>query len=194
MSTREMVDTLMAGVRKKDIEVKEATSLVDLMQDDYPFYLDPMPNLYFTRDPAASIGSGMTINTMRTEARRRETLFLTYIHKYHKNFANGETSLWYNRTLPYAIEGGDELVLSDKVVAIGCSARTSAEGIEIVAKSLFAKMKALKRFLYLIYQTVEHLCILIQCLQWLIMINLRFIHKYKVHLVFMKLLRAQMEH
>ncbi|HGG0415802.1 TPA: arginine deiminase [Clostridium sporogenes] len=147
MSTREMVDTLMAGVRKEAIEVKEATSLIELMQDSYPFYLDPMPNLYFTRDPAASMGSGMTINTMKTEARRRETLFLTYIHKYHKNFANGETSLWYNRTLPYSIEGGDELILSDKVVAIGCSDRTSAEAIEIVAKGLFAKNESFEKVL-----------------------------------------------
>lgn len=147
MSTREMVDTLMAGVRKEAIEIKEATSLVELMMDDYPFYLDPMPNLYFTRDPGASMGEGMTVNTMRTEARRRETLFLTYIHKYHKNFANGETPLWYNRTLPYAIEGGDELILSDKVVAIGCSERTSAEAIEIVAKSLFARNASFEKIL-----------------------------------------------
>jgi len=107
------------------------------MFDDYPFYLDPMPNLYFTRDPGASIGNGITLNRMRMDARKRETLFLKYIIKYNKLFNSPETPLWYERSMPFAIEGGDELVLSEKVVAIGCSERTSAEAIEIVAKNLF---------------------------------------------------------
>jgi arginine deiminase len=137
MATRDMVDTLMAGVRKCEVEVKEISSLVELMDDGYPFYLDPMPNLYFTRDPGASIGNGLTINAMDTEARRRETLFLEYIYRHHPLFASDMTPLWYDRSLPYSLEGGDELVLSDKVVAIGCSQRTSAEAIEIVAANLF---------------------------------------------------------
>ena len=135
--TRQMVDKIMAGVRKNEVEVKEPTSLVELMFDDYPFYLDPMPNLYFTRDPGASIGNGITLNRMRMDARKRETLFLKYIIKYNKLFNSPETPLWYERSMPFAIEGGDELVLSEKVVAIGCSERTSAEAIEIVAKNLF---------------------------------------------------------
>ncbi|GFR34249.1 arginine deiminase [Thermobrachium celere] len=137
MPTREMVDKIMAGIRKEEVEVKEVSSLADLMMDDYPFYLDPMPNLYFTRDPGASIGNGITLNRMQTDARRRETLFLKYIHKYHKDFREANVPLWYDRTMPFSIEGGDELVLSDKVVAIGCSERTSPEAIEIVAKNLF---------------------------------------------------------
>ena len=58
------------------------------MEDHYPFYLDPMPNLYFTRDPAASVGDGLTINKMREPARRRESLFMEYIIKYHPRFEN----------------------------------------------------------------------------------------------------------
>lgn len=136
-SPKDLVDSVMAGIRKNEVEVKEANSLPDLMDDSYPFYLDPMPNLYFTRDPGASIGNGITINTMRTEARRRETLFLKYIHEYHPFFANSQTPLWYDRILPNNIEGGDELVLSKNVLAIGCSQRTSPEAIEVVAKNLF---------------------------------------------------------
>jgi len=147
MPTREMVDKIMAGIRKEEVEVKEATSLADLMQDEYPFYLDPMPNLYFTRDPGASIGNGITLNRMQTEARRRETLFLKYIHKYHEDFKNAGVPLWYDRTMPFSIEGGDELVLSDKVVAIGCSERTSPEAIEIVAKNLFNRNSGYEKVL-----------------------------------------------
>ncbi|MGC3333287.1 arginine deiminase family protein, partial [Enterococcus faecium] len=47
METQVMVDKIMAGVRTKDIEVR-SSSLYDLSaDDDYPFYMDPMPNLYF---------------------------------------------------------------------------------------------------------------------------------------------------
>ena len=39
----------MAGIRKEEIQL-ETTHLVEYLDDRYPFYLDPMPNLYFTRD------------------------------------------------------------------------------------------------------------------------------------------------
>lgn len=137
METRKMVDKVMAGVRKEEINFNEKTSLIELMTDDYPFYLDPMPNLYFTRDPGAAMGNGLVINVMKTQARRRETLFLKYVHQYHDNFKNDNIPLWYNRNDMFSSEGGDELVLSDKVLAIGVSERTSAEAVEAIAKNLF---------------------------------------------------------
>ncbi|MBZ9633672.1 arginine deiminase [Clostridium sp. FP1] len=147
--TSEMIDILMAGVRKNEIDVKGMHSLRGLISNQYPFYLDPMPNLYFTRDPGASIGNGITINTMQTEARRRETLFLKFIHEYHKSFKQYEVPLWYDRNLPNNIEGGDELVLSATTLAVGCSQRTSPEAIEVVAKNLFAKHASFEKVLVL---------------------------------------------
>lgn len=147
MEPKELIDTLMAGIRKNAIEMKEMSSLSEYMDDDYPFYLDPMPNLYFTRDPGASIGNGITINRMRWEARRRETLFLKYIHQYHPYFKECKTPLWFNRTEEFNLEGGDELVLSSKVLAIGCSERTSAQGIDILAKNLFNNNSGFEKIL-----------------------------------------------
>ncbi|MEG0641546.1 MAG: arginine deiminase [Clostridium sp.] len=137
MQTEQMVGKVMAGIRKEEINFKGGNSLIEQITDDYPFYLDPMPNLYFTRDPGAAIGNGLVINVMRTQARRRETLFLKYIHKYHENFKSDNIPLWYNRDDMFSSEGGDELVLSDKVVAIGVSERTSAEAVQEIAKKLF---------------------------------------------------------
>lgn len=147
LDTRQMVDKTMAGLRKEEIDFSQKTSLIELMTDDYPFYLDPMPNLYFTRDPGAAAANGLIINVMRTQARRRETLFLKYIHKYHENFKNSDTPLWYNRTDLFAAEGGDELILSDKVVAIGVSERTSPEAVETIAKNLFASNTSFEKIL-----------------------------------------------
>ncbi|MBE9411274.1 arginine deiminase, partial [Staphylococcus epidermidis] len=57
LSNQALINKIMAGVRKEEIQL-ESTHLVEYMDDKYPFYLDPMPNLYFTRDPQASIGRG----------------------------------------------------------------------------------------------------------------------------------------
>ena len=134
-----MVRKVMAGVKKSEVEDMEPTNkqLHHFMVNDYPFYLDPMPNLYFTRDPAASIGNGLTINKMHWPARRRESLFMQYILKYHPRFANQNIPVWYNRNNRFSVEGGDELVLNKHTVAIGISERTEAEAIERIASRLF---------------------------------------------------------
>lgn len=135
--TQEMVDVIMAGVRKKDVAI-ESHHLVDISEDEvYPFFMDPMPNLYFTRDPAASIGDGLTINRMAFEARNRESLFMEVIMEHHPRFASQGVSVWRDRNQISRIEGGDELVLNDKVLAIGISQRTSAKAIEELAIELF---------------------------------------------------------
>lgn len=134
MDTAEMVDAVMAGLKKSEIKDIRKSQKTTLEEEDYPFYLDPMPNLYFTRDPGAVIGHGLTINRMKTEARRRETIFLKYIYK--NLIKTYDIPIWYNRNLPDSIEGGDILVLSSKVIAIGCSERTSRSAIEVLAKKL----------------------------------------------------------
>lgn len=130
MQPKDMIDKIMAGMRKKEIGIKEQF-------DEYPFIMDPMPNLYFTRDPFASIGSGVTINSMRTTTRRRETIFAKYIFNYHPEFKGSNIAKWYNRNEEHSIEGGDELVLSNEVLAIGNSQRSDAESIRKVAKNIF---------------------------------------------------------
>lgn len=147
MKPRDMVDSMMTGVRKGEVEIKKATSLADIMMDEYPFHLDPMPNLYFTRDPGSILGNGISINRMRMEARRRETLFIKYVYNYHSLFNNSSNPLWYDRDNTFAIEGGDILVLSGEVLAIGCSERTMAEGIEELAKNLFDGNSGFKKIL-----------------------------------------------
>ncbi|PEA54830.1 arginine deiminase [Bacillus pseudomycoides] len=146
-SNEEMVQKIMGGVRKNEIETSKKTHLYELMEDHYPFYLDPMPNLYFTRDPAASIGGGLTINKMREPARRRESLFMEYIIKHHPRFASHNVPVWLDRDYEFPIEGGDELILNEETIAIGVSARSSAKAIERLAKNLFSRQNKIKKVL-----------------------------------------------
>lgn len=135
----EMIETIQAGVRKDEIQIKNNHSLTYMINDSNLYYMDPMPNLYFTRDPAASMADGLTINRMRMEARRRESLFIKYIYNHHPNFTKTGAKLFYDRTNEYNIEGGDETILSDKVLAVGCSQRTSAAAIEVLAQNVLSQ-------------------------------------------------------
>lgn len=135
-----MVDKIMSGVRKKDIGLKENF-------DEYPFLMDPMPNLYFTRDPFATIGCGITLNSMKTQTRKRETIFGKYIFKNHPQLKDSNIPLWYDRCDEFSIEGGDELILSNDVLAIGNSERTSKEAIFNVAESIFKSEESFKTVL-----------------------------------------------
>lgn len=136
----EITKIVIAGLHKDDVpEMSKGRelSLVDYIRIRNPFYINPLPNLYFTRDPGTVISKGLSINSMRTEARRRESMFLNYIYKYHDIFGRKNTPLWYQYTNRFSIEGGDILVLSKEVIAIGCSERTSARAIEELARNIF---------------------------------------------------------
>ncbi|MCT4661567.1 MAG: arginine deiminase [Tissierellales bacterium] len=135
-NNQELVDKMMAGIRKTELGEMKSKHLSGMVHSDYPFVADPMPNLYFTRDPFATMGAGITLNHMRTETRNRETLFAKYIFKYHPTYGNDQVKIWYDRDETTAIEGGDELVLSEKVIAIGISQRTDADSIEKLAGRL----------------------------------------------------------
>lgn len=137
MSPRELFRAVSKGIRSADL-VKIAPKSVTLsVHDPYPFVVDPMPNIYFTRDTSICIGNGMVICSMSMRSRRRETLFTRYIHDFHPLFK--DSPLWYDNSIPYNIEGGDVLILSDKVLAIGCGERTSIAAVEMLANKLFAE-------------------------------------------------------
>lgn len=142
---KEVAEIAVAGLNKKDLpDIEREYSLSDYVNSNYPLYINPIPNLYFMRDPAAVIGNGICINSMNTEARRREPMLIKYIYDFHPLFKKELSPIWYNYTIPHSMEGGDILVLGKEVIAIGCSERTSANGIEIAARNLFAGNEDLK--------------------------------------------------
>ena len=147
-SPDELVEIAISGLQKDQISCGEREySLSDYIDADYPLYINPIPNLYFMRDPAAVIGDGISVNSMHTDARRREPMLIKYIYEYHPLFNKDESPLWYDYTIPHSLEGGDMLVLSKEVLAIGCSERTSAQGIEILARNLFKGKKELREII-----------------------------------------------
>ncbi|HJV22710.1 MAG TPA: arginine deiminase family protein, partial [Holophagaceae bacterium] len=75
-----------------------------------------------------------------------ESLVMATIFRHHPRFSHlTENDKWFDQTtplirgeikVPQSLEGGDILVLSDKVLAVGCSERTTTDAVHILAESL----------------------------------------------------------
>lgn len=141
---KELILKTMAGVSFRELGASPKFALPAMLNRQNNFVLEPMPNLYFTRDPFESIGEGVAINRMYSVTRCQETIFARYIFKYHPEFG-GKVHLYANGSEHYSLEGGDVLNLSSEVVAIGISQRTTPEAIENIAKRLFADEEATVR-------------------------------------------------
>ncbi len=134
---------LIEGYTKEETAkiCKTSLSLVSLVENSSEFLIHPIPNLYFQRDPAATIGNGIIIGQMTFEARQREPLYWKYITKYHPRF-NGMDIIFGDapdEIWPHKVEGGDLLVLSEKAMAIGVSQRTAPTSVQRIGRKLVYK-------------------------------------------------------
>lgn len=136
-----LVEKTMEGITLRELGDVRRHSLEDMIAPPDDLLVDPMPNLYFQRDPFASVGSGVFLHRMKFPTRCRETIYADYIFNHHPDFA-GLVKRYYDRTFHASIEGGDVLNLTADTLAIGISQRTSPDGIELAARRLFADPEA----------------------------------------------------
>ena len=110
------------------------------------FRLAPLPNWCFQRDPQVVLGSGVVFSAMATPARWREGILARAIFCFHPELRGTpvvhdpmrpepgmEQFFGYHRP---RLEGGDMLVLSAHVVAVGVSERTNALAVDALARGL----------------------------------------------------------
>ena len=134
-SNIDLVLKCMEGVNLTELHTDKSNSLVDLVSEASKMVVAPMPNLYFTRDPFAMIGNGVSINRMYSVTRNRETIFAEYIFTHHPDFKN--VPQYYSRYSAFHIEGGDILNINEHVLAIGISQRTEPDAIDEIAHNIF---------------------------------------------------------
>jgi len=105
------------------------------------FVLPPLPNQLFTRDSSCWIYNGVTVNPMYWPARRKETLHLTAIYKYHPEFKGGDFKIWWGDPDvdwgSATLEGGDVMPVGKGIVLIGMGERTTYQAVSQVAAQLF---------------------------------------------------------
>jgi len=133
----ELASILVRGVRLDP-------SLTGMEADDL-FEVAPLPNWCFQRDPIIAIGDELIVSSMATAARWREAVLASAVFRFLPRFrgtkilhdsvrpeGGGPLVLGLNR--PH-FEGGDFLVLSEDVVAVGLSERTNLPGIRTLARA-----------------------------------------------------------
>ncbi|MBP7146399.1 MAG: hypothetical protein KBD01_02555 [Acidobacteria bacterium] len=119
------------------------------------FAIAPLPNWCFQRDPQVVVGGGVAFAWMATAARFREALLARAIFRFHPELSrvpvlfdafdhHAPVSLGLHRP---QLEGGDVLVLSPEIVAVGDSARTNRAGVLALARAL-ARRDGGPRWLY----------------------------------------------
>jgi len=154
MLARHLVGGLTVGEMEAagfDLAKFKRISLGAAAVDDAGFFvLPPVPNSLFQRDPSCWIYDGVTVNPMYWPARRRESLNMLTIYRYHPMFQDAGFEFWYPEQTAdggfniqdfgqASMEGGDVQPIGNGTVAIGMSERTQARMIEMVAKALFEK-------------------------------------------------------
>ena len=112
------------------------------------FLIEPIPNHLFTRDTSCWVYGGVAINPMAKNARKRETVHLRAIYKFHPMFKNAEFLTYMgSEDCNYdnaTIEGGDVLVLGRGNVLIGMFERTPPQGVEQLSGTLLKTGQARK--------------------------------------------------
>ncbi len=146
----ELVDVLVAGARS---EGEDGIAVEDL------YTLPPVPNWCFQRDPQVVVGNGAVMGAMATPARWREAILARVIFRFHPRLAGSpildplmpeaERPLFLGLHRP-RLEGGDVLVLSPEVVAVGLSERTNSVAVECLARSL-GRMEPGPRWLVVVH-------------------------------------------
>lgn len=137
-----LAETLIGGLTKRELLewIDEPPSLTFRAMHADDFVLQPLPNHLFTRDTSCWIYDGVAINSMRKKARMRESLNYEAVYRWHPLFADAGFPLWSDGTSGgvATVEGGDVLVLGRGSVLVGMSERTTAQGIERLARRLFS--------------------------------------------------------
>jgi arginine deiminase len=97
----------------------------------------PLPNLYFTRDPAFAVPGALVIAHPAKPARAREARLLRAVLRHHPLFADATVWDGLLDDAGATLEGGDVLVVSDRTVIVGVGERTNERGARLLAGYLF---------------------------------------------------------
>ena len=154
---RETMDIVPSEPLAREIEALPPAELVTMLIEgrvetpgplartlnEFGYELPPLPNLFFTRDSAISVGRHVLVGSMRYGIRWPEELIMKALFSYHPLLKNdgiiydGSTE----RRLNYTLEGGDVHPLREDLLLIGFSERSSPGAIDHLASVLFGQTK-----------------------------------------------------
>ena len=149
LAPAELAEVVVGGLRQdhgsRGVEVEDL------------YAIPPLPNWCFQRDPQIVLGKGVLFCSMAAPARHREALLSRVIFRFHPDLKttrqifdpfepSPDHPLFVGTHVPH-LEGGDLLVFSRDVIAIGLSERTNRTGVRHLARALAGRPDA-PRWLY----------------------------------------------
>ena len=131
------------GRRGKAELAIEAKGVVAPVLRPEDFILPPLPNHLFTRDTTCWIYGGVTLNPMRWNARKLETVNVAAVYRFHPDFRDAGFPVWWgypdNDYGLATLEGGDIMPLGNGLVLVGMGERTTPPAVGQLARALFAQ-------------------------------------------------------
>jgi arginine deiminase len=129
LDSTDLVDRLVTGLRQKDCCLEKYLS-------GRQYDINPLPNLYFTRDAAMVFGNRVITGAMANKVRQAESEAASAFFAHHPALENKGFILegHSNENTSVTIEGGDLLVLSDSTLLIGLSERTTPAAVDHLAR------------------------------------------------------------
>jgi arginine deiminase len=131
LSPEPLAQALIAGLTPD--ELRTGRGLVFELLDRRDFVIDPLPNLMFCRDSSVWISDRVAVTSMAA-ARHRESALMRVIYEHHPRFIG--TKCLYGPELE-PVEGGDVILLGPSVIAAGVGERSTAAGVEQLARRVF---------------------------------------------------------
>ena len=140
MEPAKLVSHLIGGVTVSEMP-RDFRVVAEKAYAGTDFVIPPLPNQLFTRDSSCWIYNGVTVNPMYWPARRKETLHMAAIYKFHPEFKDGDFKIWWGDPDvdhgSATLEGGDVMPVGNGVVLIGMGERTTYQAVGQVALELF---------------------------------------------------------
>jgi arginine deiminase len=122
----------------RDIEPYQLIAgLPEFTESADSFRVEPLPNMYFTRDAAFGVPGAVVIAHPYWPARQREARLVRSIFVRHPTFAGLQVYDGILHDPDATIEGGDVQVIDRETVLVGVGERTNAAGADHLAGFLF---------------------------------------------------------
>jgi len=133
---------LMGGMNRAELPIPPKGAFVTMLRPE-DFVLPPLPNHLFTRDTTCWIYDGVTLNPMRWEDRKLETVNIAAVYRFHPDFRDADFPVWWgdpDRDYGLAmLEGGDVMPIGNGIVLVGMGERTTPQAVGQLARALFAQ-------------------------------------------------------
>src|SRR3954454_18321104 len=137
LSSDELARVVAAGLTHEELPHNGPEGVVARMAGPGEFVVRPLPNLLFTRDSSVWVDDRVAVTAPSMPARAREVSLTGAIYRHLPRFA-GTPLLYGDLREEASFEGGDVLLLSPGVVAVGVGQRTQPAGVEACAQRPFA--------------------------------------------------------